>query len=170
MTNSPSNDRELILTRTFGAPPELVFQAWTDPKHMAKWWGPHGMTTPVCEMDVRPGGAYRLVMRDAKGDDYPLKGTFGEVIKPKLLVMVMDCSEHSDAWHDMVNPTRDKTKPRPALNLITTVTFEPFNGKTKLTVHVLFESATLRTNMLKMGMTEGWSQSLDRLTELLAKK
>jgi uncharacterized protein YndB with AHSA1/START domain/predicted enzyme related to lactoylglutathione lyase len=167
MTDKQSDDREFVITRTFDAPPDLVFNAWTDPKHIANWWGPHGMTNLVSEMDVRPGGAYRLVMRDASGTDYPLKGIFRDVIKSRLLVMLMDFSEHSDAWHDRVNPDRDKTKPKPPLNWITTVTFEPLDNKTKLTIQVLFESAALSINMLKTGMTVGWSQTLERLaTEL----
>ena len=161
-------DRELIITRTFNAPLELVFDAWTDPKHMANWWGPHGMTTPVCEIDARTGGAYRITMRTPDGVDYPIKGVFQKIIKPTLLVMLMDCSEHPGAWHDMVNPNRDKTKPNPPLNLITTAKFEPLGDKTKLTLHVLFESPELRTAMLNMGMTQGWSQSLDRLDLLLS--
>src|SRR5277367_3819372 len=66
--------REFIITREFAAPRKLVFQAWTDPKHLAQWWGPRGFTNPVCEWDVRPGGKIYDVMRGPNGTDYPLGG------------------------------------------------------------------------------------------------
>ncbi len=85
-------ERDFVITRVFDAPPELVFKAWTDPKHMARWWGPRIMTTPVCEMDVRPGGAYRIVMHAPDGSDYPITGVYREVTPPRRLVMTMDPS------------------------------------------------------------------------------
>src|SRR5579862_776151 len=86
--------REYTISRVFDAPRELVWKAWTDPKQMAKWWGPKVMKTPVCEMDVRLGGAYRIVMRAPDGIDYPVKGIFREIKPPERLVFTMDCSEH----------------------------------------------------------------------------
>ena len=65
---------ELVLTRNFNAPRELVFKVWTDPKHVAQWWGPHGFTTRILEMDVRPGGVWRYAMRGQDGNDYPFDG------------------------------------------------------------------------------------------------
>jgi uncharacterized protein YndB with AHSA1/START domain len=164
----PVVDREIVLTRVFDAPRELVFKAWTDPKHMAQWWGPKAFTNPVCQMDLRPGGAWRIVVRSPDGIDYPLKGVFREIVEPERLVMTFDCSEHPDEWHDLVNPNRDKAKGRPALDLLCTVTFEDQAGKTKLTVQTLMESVAIRDAMVKMGMKEGWGQSLDRLEAVLA--
>ena len=69
-----SDDHEFVITTIINAPRALVFKAWTDPKQMAQWWGPKGFTNPVCEMDVRPGGAHRIVMRGPDGTDYPIKG------------------------------------------------------------------------------------------------
>lgn len=161
-------DHEIIITRVFDAPRRLVYEAWTDPKHMAQWWGPRDLTNPVCTMDVRPGGAYRIVMHAPDGVDYPIKGVFHEVVPPERLVMTIDCSEHNDAWHDMVNPGRDRRLGRPALDLLLTVTFEERGGKTTLTMRQDFRSGAIRDGMLKMGMRDGWSQSLDKLTELLA--
>ncbi|HEX3797691.1 MAG TPA: SRPBCC domain-containing protein [Verrucomicrobiae bacterium] len=166
--NTPMPDRDFIISREFDAPRELVWKAWTDPKHMAQWWGPHQFTNPVCQMDVRPGGEYRIVMRAPDGTEYPGKGIFHEVVKPERLVMTMDHSELPPAWHDLVNPERDKTKP-PQLDSVMTITFESIGGKTKLTVRSRFESMAIRDAMKKMGMTEGWSQSLERLTDLLKK-
>jgi uncharacterized protein YndB with AHSA1/START domain len=125
------------------------------------------MTTPVCTLDLRPGGAYQIVMRSPEGVEYPMSGHFREIKPPARLVLTMDCSGHPDAWHDLVNPGRDKTK-KPMVNLLQTITFENFGAKTKLTVRTGFDSTALRDAMLKMGMTEGWSQSLDRLGNLLA--
>ncbi|HMD55276.1 MAG TPA: SRPBCC domain-containing protein, partial [Phycisphaerae bacterium] len=104
--SAPSDDRDFVITRVLSAPRELVFKAWTDPRHMAQWWGPHHFTNSVCEMDVRPGGAYRIVMRSPDGIEYPINGVFREIAAPERLVMTMDCSEHPDAWHDLVNPQR----------------------------------------------------------------
>src|SRR5579872_6853405 len=108
---SPANRtvvRELTITRVFDAPRALVFKAWTDPKHLAQWWGPHTFTNPVCELDVRTGGAFRIVMRGPDGAEHPARGVYGEVKPPERLVMILNHSELSDQWHDLVNPNRDK--------------------------------------------------------------
>jgi uncharacterized protein YndB with AHSA1/START domain len=162
------DEPDFTITRIFDAPRELVFKAWTEPGHMTQWWGPRGFSNPICEMDVRNGGAYRLVMRSPDGVDYPIKGVFREIVRPERIVMTQDVSEHPAQWHDLVNPNRKKGDNNPAGELLTTVIFEEVGGKTKLTVRTRFTSASIRDAMLKMGMTEGWSQSLDRLTELLA--
>lgn len=156
------------ISRVFDAPRELVFEAWTNPEHVAQWWGPNEFTNPVCKLDVRPGGAYRLVTRSADGVDFAARGVFVEVVKPERLVMTMDCTEHPPEWHDMVNPNRPKGQNNPAGELILAVTFEDLGGKTKLTVLTQFESAAIRDAMVKMGLNEGWSQSLDRLAVRLA--
>jgi uncharacterized protein YndB with AHSA1/START domain len=72
-TGAPENvaKREVVITRIFDAPRDLVFKAWTDPKHMARWWGPMGFTNPICELDARVGGAWRIVMRSPAGIEYP---------------------------------------------------------------------------------------------------
>ena len=72
------NERKVLITRVLDAPRSLVFTLWTDPQHMAQWWGPHGFTNPICEMDVRVGGGLRIVMRAPDGVDYPMTGTFRE--------------------------------------------------------------------------------------------
>ena len=77
---------ELIITLVFNAPRALVFKAWKDPKHVARWWGAKGFTNPVCEMDVRQGGALRIVMRAPDGTDYPMRGIYREIVEPERLV------------------------------------------------------------------------------------
>jgi uncharacterized protein YndB with AHSA1/START domain len=135
---------------------------------MAQWWGPQAFTNPVCEMDVRPGGAYRITMRSPEGVNYPVKGAFREVVEPERLVMTLDCSEHPAEWHDLVDPNRKKGEGNPAGEMLSTVTFEDLDGRTRLTVRTRFKSAAIREAMLGLGMTEGWSQSLDRLGALFA--
>jgi uncharacterized protein YndB with AHSA1/START domain len=160
---------EFVISRQFDAPRELVFKMWTEPKHMSEWWGPRNFTNPVCEMDVRPGGAYRIVMRGTDGVEYPLQGIYREVVKPERLVMTMDCSEHPDEWHDLVKPNREKGDRNPAGEMLATVTFEELAGKTKVTIRMRLVSAAIRDALVRMGMSEGWSESLDRLAALLVK-
>ena len=81
-----SPDREISITRIFNAPREMVYEVWTDPKHVAVWWGPKVFTNPVCEMDVRPGGKFRIVMRAPDGAKYPYTGIYLEVVPPERLV------------------------------------------------------------------------------------
>jgi uncharacterized protein YndB with AHSA1/START domain len=164
----PSPEREFFITRVLAAPRTLVWQAWTEPRHVLHWWGPQGFTNPVCELDVRPGGAYRITMRGADGVDYPITGVFKEIVPPERLVMTMDCSGHPDAWHKMIDPTR-KAGENPVGQMLQTVTFEDVGGQTRLSIRTRFGTVAIRDAMAKLGMTEGWSQSLDRLAALLSR-
>jgi uncharacterized protein YndB with AHSA1/START domain len=145
--------RELVLTRIIDAPRELVFKAWTDPQHLAQWWGPQHFTNPVCEVDLRPGGALRIDMRGPDGSIYPLEGVFREVVVPERLVFT--------------NNALDATG-QPMIEGLTTVTFAEHEGKTLLTVHDLISQATPEAADALAGMDEGWNQSLDRLAALPA--
>lgn len=162
------SEKEFVITRVFAAPRALVFQAWTEPRHMAQWWGPHGFTNPVCEMDVRPGGSWRIVMRAPDGSEHPARGVYREVVPPERIVWTIDHSELPEEWHDLVNPNRDKTRGKPALEIVATTTFEEQGDKTKLTIRLRFESDAVRDALLKIGMNEGWSQSLERLEAVVA--
>jgi uncharacterized protein YndB with AHSA1/START domain len=145
---------EVILTRVFDAPRELVWKAWPEPQMMARWWGPKGFTNPVCEMDVRAGGKILIHMQGPDGTVYPMTGTFREVVAPERLVF-------DDAAVDLDGNVQ--------LEGTTTVTFEEQGGKTKLTVRSsAWAVAPIGNEMLK-GMNEGWSQSLDRLSKLVAR-
>jgi uncharacterized protein YndB with AHSA1/START domain len=159
---------EFVISRTFAAPRESVWRAWTEPGQLAQWWGPRAFTNPVCDLDLRPGGAYRIVMRSPEGTEYPLSGVFREVVPLRRLVLTMDPSGHPDAWHDQINPHRRKGENAAGI-LLQTVTFEEVGGQTRLTVRTRFESAAIRDAMVKMGMNEGWSQSLDRLAAVVAR-
>ena len=149
----PQAIREVTLTRVIAAPRERVFRAWTDPKHMAQWWGPKGFTNPVCEVDARPGGMIRIDRRAPVGVDYPMDGVFHEVIEPERLVFT------SRAFA----PDTNKTLIR-ALN---TVTFADEEGKTRLTVVARVMEVAPEFAAAAAGMEEGWSQSLERLQALV---
>jgi uncharacterized protein YndB with AHSA1/START domain len=148
----PAN-RELVITRIFDAPRSLVFKMWTDPTHMAQWWGPRGFTNPVCDMDVRPGGAIRIVMRGPGGVDYPMTGVFHEIVAPERLVLT---TAVDDADGNRV------------LEAHNTVTFAEHGGKTTLTVRARIVKATAAAAPMLAGMEAGWSQSLERLAALVA--
>jgi uncharacterized protein YndB with AHSA1/START domain len=87
-TNATANvaEREVVITRVFDAPRGLVFKAWTDPEHMARWWGPTGFTNTICELDARVGGAWRIVMRSPAGIEYPCGGVYREIVERERLV------------------------------------------------------------------------------------
>lgn len=166
-TTSGIAENDFLITRIIDAPRELVYRAWAEPDRLAKWWGPKEVTN-TCEMDLRPGGRYRIVMRTRDGVEYPIKGVFREIVDSERIMMTMDCSEHPEAWHDLVNPNRKKGEEggsNPAGEMLTTVTFDGLDGKTKLTIRTRFESVAIRDAMLKMGMNEGWTESLERLQE-----
>ena len=93
-------DEDFVISRIFDAPRWLVFKAWIDPQHVARWWGPKPFTCPVCEMDARPGGRYRIVMRAPDGTDYPITGMYREIAEPDRLVFTMDCTEHPEGLNE----------------------------------------------------------------------
>jgi uncharacterized protein YndB with AHSA1/START domain len=150
-STSVSADRELTITRVFNAPRELVFDAWTDPKHLVHWWGPDGFTTTVHEMDVRPGGTWRLVMHGPDGRDYRNRIVFLEVEKPARLVY--------------------KNEPEPGsepVSFQTTVTFAAEGNQTRLTLQMLFPSAEAREHLIRTYRAdEGGVQTLGRLAAYL---
>jgi uncharacterized protein YndB with AHSA1/START domain len=142
------------MTRVFDAPRALVWKAWTDPVHLARWWGPRMFTNPVCEVDPRPGGAIRIHMQGPDGSVYPMSGTFVEVVEPERLIYT------AGALHDESGT--------PGLETHNTVTFDEHDGKTTLTQRIVVTRATAEAADALAGMEIGWSQSLDRLAELLA--
>jgi len=145
-------ERELVLSRIFDAPRELVFQAWTDAAHLARWWGPRGFTNPVCELDVRPGGALRITMRGPDGRDYPMEGVFREIVEPERLVFTNNAV---DADGKLL------------LEGLTTVTFADVGGRTKLTLRTRAAGAGPQTARMLEGMDAGWMQSIEKLEEEL---
>ena len=148
---SVTADRELIVTRVLNAPRELVFKVWTDPKHIAQWWGPNGFTNTIYEMNVSVGGVFRFMMHGPDGKDYPNKIVFSEVIKPERLVYT-----HGDDIENGPN------------HFLVTVTFEAQGRKTILTMHTVFKTAAALEAVKKFGAIEGGKQTLDRLEAYLA--
>jgi len=142
-------ERSIEIVRIFDAPRELVYQAWTDPEHMTQWWGPKIFTNHSCKLDVRPGGAWQIVMRSPDGTDYGCKGVYSEVTPPERLVFTNDAVDQND---------------KPLLKGFTTVTFEKHQGnKTKLTLQTRAEGLVDFAPQMLKGMDQGWSQSLDKL-------
>ena len=161
----PSGTPEFILTRDFAAPRALVWTCWMDPSHLSRWWGPKPFTCPVCEVDARVGGKFRMVMRSPEGTDYPMSGIFREIVPQQRIVKEDDVSEHSETWHDMVDPDRKGQWPR-KIELLTTVTFEDHGVGTRVVIRTRFPSVTLRDSFAKIGMQEGWAGSLQKLDDL----
>ena len=149
----PSGEPALVLTRSFDAPRDLVFRAWTDPAHLMQWWGPHGFTTPRCEIDLQPGGAIRMDMRGPDGVLYPMAGVYQEIVPPERLVFTS-------------YPIDERGKPY--FEALNTVRFVENGGRTTVTLEVHISRKTPEASRFLVGMAAGWSQSLDRLDSQLA--
>lgn len=144
--NSPQTaDREIVITRLLNAPRELVFDLWTDPNHLGRWWGPRGFSVTTQELKATPGGRWKFTMLGPDGSSYEGTLLFSEVIRPQRLRF-----DHQLCESDV------------------TVTFEPEGEKTRLTMHMVFASPEQRDEKAKMGVTEGGNQTFDRLEEELA--
>lgn len=152
---APTSDRELVLTRLIDAPREKLFRAWTKPELLKQWFAPLPYTTPVAELDVRPGGANLIVMRDPEGNDLPNRGIYLEIVENERLVF-------TDAYVAAWEPSA-----RPFMTVI--LTFEDRGGKTLYTARVRHWSAADRETHEKMGFHRGWGQCTDQLAALVAR-
>ncbi len=139
-SSTAASEREVVITRIFDAPRELVFKAWTDPEHLAKWYGPKDFTATVIESDVRTGGSYHFHMRGPNYDDH-WRGVYREVVPPERLVFTSPAGPDS----------------------IVTLTFEDLDGKTRLTLHHGIFPTVADRDLRK----NGWSSSLDCLADYL---
>ena len=149
LTLTLPSDREIEVTRVFDAPRKLVWKAYTDPAAIPQWWGPRRHTTRVDRMDVRPGGAWRYVSRDADGNEYAFHGEYREVVSPERLVATFEF------------------EPMPGHVSVETLTLVEHEGKTTLTNTSVFDSVEDRDGMLQSGMEEGVRETYDRLAEYL---
>ena len=154
MTAAPSSDRELVLTRLVDAPREAVFRAWTDPDLLKRWFAPRPYTTPVAELDVRPGGASLVVMRSPEGREMPNRGVYLKVVENERLVF-------TDAYTQAWEPSQ-----KPFMTVI--LTFEDEGGRTRYTARVRHWTAADREAHEAMGFHEGWGRCADQLAALLA--
>ena len=142
---------EIIMTREFNAPRDLVFKVMTDPQHIPQWWGPRQYTTIIDKMDVKPGGLWRYIQRGADGSEFSFHGVYHSVIAPECVVDTFE-------FEGM-----------PGHVLMETSIFEALpDGKTKLTVSSVFQSVADRDGMLQSGMEFGTNESYERFDELLA--
>jgi uncharacterized protein YndB with AHSA1/START domain len=141
--------QEIVITRVFDAPPALVFKTFTDPTLIPQWWGPGYLTTTVERMEVRPGGIWRFVQRDAEGNQYAFHGVYHEVRPPERLVYTFEFEG------------------QPGHVILETVAFVSQDGKTRLVDQSVFQSVADRDGMLQEGMESGASESMERLAGLL---
>lgn len=140
-------------TRRFSAPRELVFKLWTDPAHLAKWWGPKGFTNPVCEFDARPGGRIYIDMTGPDGTVYPMHGTVEEILPPERLVLRCTCCGDEAG--------------NPGLESVTTVAFHKEAGGCRMELESRVTKMADFGREALAGMEQGWSETLDRLAEAL---
>jgi uncharacterized protein YndB with AHSA1/START domain len=152
MTDATTTD-DLRLEQVLDASPELVWEAWTDPVHLARWWGPDLFTTPRCEVDPRPGGAIRIDMAGPDGVTYPMTGEFREVVESERLVLVTS----------PVDGAGDKL-----FEVLLTVTLTPEGAGTRLTLEAEVLSQGPEAPQYLAGMEIGWTQSLGRLARQVA--
>ena len=152
---TPTLDRELVLTRIIDAPRAKVFRAWTDPELLKQWFAPLPYTTPVAELDVRPGGANLVVMRTPDGNDMPNSGVYLEVVENERLVFT---DAYTKAWEPSMKPF-----------MTVILTFEDEGGKTRYTARVRHWTVADREKHEKMGFHYGWGLCTDQLAALAAK-
>jgi uncharacterized protein YndB with AHSA1/START domain len=143
------SDREIVLTRVFDAPRELVFEAHSSCEHLSNWWGPRQYEFTSCEIDFRPGGAWRMVHRGPDGEEYGFHGEYREIVPPERIVWTFE-------FEGM-----------PGHVSVETLTLEEHDGKTTLTGTSVFDTVEDRDGMLESGMESGAAESMDRLDEYL---
>ncbi len=143
------SDREIVLTRVFDAPRDLVFEAHTSCEHLSHWWGPRGYEIIGCEIDFRPGGAWRVVHRGPDGEEYGFRGEYREIVRPERIVWTFE-------FEGM-----------PGNVSVETLTLEERDGKTTLTATSVYDSVEARNAMLESGMESGAAETYERLDEYL---
>ncbi len=147
-STATSTDREIILSRTFDAPRALVFEMYTTPKHLEKWWGPNGFTITIDEMNVKPGGIWKFMMHAPDGKNWPNLIEYVEVVQPERLVF------HHGSF--------DQPK-----QFYVTVTFDDENGKTKVTQKMVFPTAEACNAVKSFGAIELGKQGHEKLARYL---
>ena len=143
------SDREIVLTRVFNAPRHLVFEAFTNPELLKRWFGPHGWSLRVCEVDYRVGGSFRFIMRGPDGTEMGMRGTYKEIAPPNRSV-------HMESFDDF-----------PGSESQVTTVFAEKDGKTTMIATVLYPSKEVRDAVIQSGMEHGAAETYDRLAEML---
>ena len=144
--------QEIVITREFDAPRELVFKTVMDPELLPQWWGPRYLTTIVDKMDVRPGGQWRFINRDADGNEYAFHGVYHEVLVPERVIDTFEFEGLPETGHVTLETMRLEDLP---------------GGRTRLVAQSVFQSVADRDAMLQSGMESGVKDTYDRLAELL---
>jgi uncharacterized protein YndB with AHSA1/START domain len=141
--------QEVVVTRTFDAPRDLVYKTYLDPNLVPKWWGPRNLTTIVDKCDLRKGGLWRIVQRDPQGNEFAFSGVYHEIREPERII---DTFEYEGM---------------PGHVMLETISFEDVGGKTLVTERSVFQSVEDRDGMVETGMREGVMESMDRFAALL---
>ena len=150
-TVTTPGDREIRIERIFEAPRDRVFAVYTDPELIPEWWGPRDTEATVDQMDVRPGGSWRILVRSSDGSETAFRGTYREVTAPERIVQTFE-------WEGM-----------PGHVSVETATFEDLGDRTKVTTTAIYHTAEERDGMLASGMEGGMNETYARLDELLAR-
>ncbi len=157
------SDSEYRLARTIAAPRGDVFRAWTDPALLSQWWGPHALINPECEIEAKPGGRLRILMRDPDGTEFLLTGTVRECRPPESLDLTLDVSGYPDEWHHSLIPGHTEDP----VDLHLAAAFADAEGSTRLSIRIHFRSPALHEAYLRAGLATGWEEGLDSLAALL---
>lgn len=157
------SESEYRLARTIAAPRGEVFRAWTDPDLLSQWWGPHALINPECEIEARPGGRLRILMRDPDRTEFLLTGTVRECRPPESLDLILDVSAYPVEWHQSLIPGHADDP----VDLHLAAVFADLGGSTHLSIRIHFESPALRAAYLRAGLDTGWEEGLDSLAALL---
>lgn len=158
-TKQNTPDREIVITRAFAAPRELVWKVWTQPEHVAQWWGPRGFTTTVDALDLRVGGRSRYVMHGPDGAEYPAEGTFIEIVPFERIVSTDEFPDDFKAPEGVDLPG----------GIVVTALFEDAGAnKTKLTLRIVHATPEDKAKHEAMGVVDGWGSSLDCMDDYLA--
>lgn len=154
--------QELVITRVFDAPRDLVFKSWTEPEHVMRWWGPKGFTCPVCKIDLRPGGVFFNCMRSPDGKDYWSRGVYLKIVKPERIV----CTDtFADEKGNPVSPRQYGMSPDWPEEAQIAVTLAQHGRKTKFTLHHYPIKPGTERDMCQ----QGWNESLDKLEDYLTR-
>jgi uncharacterized protein YndB with AHSA1/START domain len=149
LTVTTPSDREIVMTRVFDAPRDLVFEAHSSCEHMSNWWGPRKYEFASCQIDFRPGGTWRIVHRGPDGEEYGFHGEYREIVRPERITWTFEFEGF------------------PGQVSVETLELEEHDGKTTITATAVYDSVEARDAMIESGMESGAAESYDRLDEYL---
>jgi uncharacterized protein YndB with AHSA1/START domain len=149
LTITTPSDREIVMTREFDFPRDLVFEAHTSCEHMSRWWGPRKYEVVGCEIDFRPSGKWRIVHRGPDGEEYAFRGEYREIVRPERITWTFEFEGF------------------PGAVSVETLTLEEHDGKTTFTATSVYDTVEQRDAMLQSGMADGATETMERLDEYL---